>query len=149
MRIHFLRNAEKKKIIKDLDLIYGIRELPYLLLESGKDKVRAFSGSLSRVEILKVAKVTSIEGIGLYLLKRGEGFRLSFDATQILKPWINKSIVKLNDEQFKSWIAGEDIDIETRRGIVVISNGEDFFGCGKSNGSKIFNQIPKERRIKL
>ena len=45
-------------------------------------------------------------------------------------------------------MAGEDVEIESKKGLVVLKHNGDFIGCGKSNGEKVFNYVPKERRIK-
>jgi len=149
MEHKFIKTPEKRRIVEQLNEKFGISELPYLLIESGKEKIRAFSGSLSKDEILEIAKLTRIEGIGIYLLKKEhDELRLSFDATQILAKQITKNIVDINDEQLEKWIRGHDLDIKVPQGIVVVRHNGNFLGCGKSNGDKIFNYVPKERRIK-
>jgi len=45
MRINFLRSSDKKKLVAELDENFGIKKLPYLLLETGKGKIRGFSRS--------------------------------------------------------------------------------------------------------
>lgn len=148
MNIEFLKSTERKETLRRIENTYGIKDLRYLLVSVGREKIRGFSGHMSKEEIYEIAKLAPIEGIGLYLVKKGEGLRLSYDATQILKPLITKNIFKMNDEQFKHWIKGEDIETSCPRGILVMEHDGDFIGCGKSNGEKIFNQVPKERRIK-
>jgi len=148
MKIGFLHSGEKRETLRRMKNTYGIEDFPYLMLQIGKEKIRGFSGHLSKEEIHEIAKLAPIEGIGMYLAKKGEGLRLSFDATQILKPLIKKNIFQMNDEQFESWIKGEDIEVSADKGILVMEHDGDLIGCGKSNGERIFNQIPKERRIK-
>jgi len=150
MNIHFIKSNEKKELLNQLNNVFGISDLPYLLIESGKEKIRAFSGSLSKEEILELAKIAKIEVIGLYLIRqeREEDLRLSFDATHILKDQIKKRIVNLNEEQFNLWIRGNDLDMPTEKGPAIIKYDLDFLGCGKSNGLKIFNYVPKDRRLK-
>lgn len=148
MKIDFLRGKEKKEVLRRIKDTYGIEDFRYLMFQIGKEKIRGFSGSLSKEEIYDVAKLAPIEGIGMYLMKKGEGLRLSYDATQILKPLIKKNVFKMNEEQFNQWIKGEDIITDSDRGILVMEYSGDYIGCGKSNGEKIFNQTPKERRIK-
>ncbi|MBX4196251.1 hypothetical protein KW805_01545 [Candidatus Pacearchaeota archaeon] len=150
MNVRFLASKEKKEIIEQLDEQFGISELPYLLIETGKEKIRGFSGTMSKDEIMELGRLARIEIIGLYAIKRelqGE-MRLSFDATQILKDKITRNIVKINDEQLHEWIRGRDLLIKGEKGLVVIQHNQDFIGCGASNGEKIFNYIPKERRIR-
>ncbi|MBX4212227.1 hypothetical protein KW787_02095 [Candidatus Pacearchaeota archaeon] len=100
MNVNFIKSPEKKKIIEQLNEEFGISELNYLLIETGKEKIRGFSGTMSKDEIMELAKMARIEIIGLYMIKKelNNELRLSFDATQILKKQINKNIVKINDE---------------------------------------------------
>lgn len=148
MNIHFIKSSEKKEIIEELKENFGIEELPFLLIESGKEKIRGFSGSLSKEEISELGQIAYIEGIGIYLLKREEALRLSFDATQILASQMTKNIIDITDEQLALWIHGQDIETAAPRGTVIIRHGSDFLGCGKSTGGHIVNHVPKERRLK-
>jgi NOL1/NOP2/fmu family ribosome biogenesis protein len=148
MKIRFIKSGEKKEIINELNEIYGISSLPYLLIESGKEKIRAFSGHLSKEEIVSVSDLAGIEGIGLYLTKKYDGLRLSFDAAHVLKGKITKGIFHISHDQYKSWMRGEDLDIPAPKGMLVMEHDGIFFGCGKSNGEKIFNHVPKERRVR-
>jgi NOL1/NOP2/fmu family ribosome biogenesis protein len=145
----FVKSAEKKQILKELNETFGIEELPYLFIESGKEKIRAFSGSLSKEEILGIARLTRVEGVGIYFLKKEiTGIRMSFEAVQLLKNQITKNILDLTDEQANSWIKGNDLAVKTPTGVYVMRNNGLLLGCGKSNGEVIFNYVPKERRLK-
>ena len=152
MNISFIKSPQKKEIVEKLNSIYGIKELPYLLIESGKEKIRAFSGSLSKEEITKITEIARVEIVGWYFMRQeGENdLRLSFDVPLILKSQISKSIVEINEEQFHSWIRGNDIDFksEISKGNVILSYNGDLVGCGKSNGLKVFNYVPKDRRLR-
>lgn len=148
MNIHFIKSNTKRKIVSELKEQFGIESLPYLLIESGKEKIRGFSGSLSKEEINELTRLANVELIGLYIIKKEHDLRLSLDATNILKNQITKNILELNDEQFKKWIRGKDIDMKTPNGTYVILYDGNFIGCGKSNGKTLFNYIPKNRRIK-
>ena len=74
--------------------------------------------------------------------------RLSLDAAHLLKDEITKNIIEINSQQLNDWIRGKDLDIQAQKGVVIIKNNKDFIGCGISNGLKIFNYIPKERRLR-
>jgi hypothetical protein len=152
MRINFIKTPQKRDIIKKLNETFGISDLPYLLIESGKEKIRAFSGSLSKDEISKIAEIAHVEVVGWYILRQeGENdLRLSFDAPLILKSQISKNIVELTDEQFHAWIRGNDVEFseEIVKGNVVLKYKDDFVGCSKSNGLKAFNYVPKDRRLR-
>lgn len=145
----FVKSAEKKKMLAELKGQFGITELPYLFIESGKEKIRAFSGSLSKEEIIEIGSMANVEGIGLYLLKKEEtGLRLSFEALMLLSRQITKNILDIDDKQLAFWIRGSDIDTNAPAGVYAIRHNGDFIGCGKSNGSRLFNYVPKERRLK-
>ena len=145
----FVKSSEKKKIMQELNQKFGISKLHYLLIESGKEKIRAFSGSLSKEEIIKIGTMANVEGVGIYLLKKEEtGLRLSFEALMLLKEQIKNNVLEIDESQLNLWIRGKDLEINAPAGIYAIKNGDDFFGCGKSNGKILFNHVPKERRLK-
>lgn len=150
MNIHFIKTPEKRRIVEQLKEQFGVENLPYLLIESGKEKIRAFSGSLSKEEITEISNLVRVELVGLYLIKKEHDLRLSLDATTILKSQITKNILELDDEQFQKWIRGKDLELSSPKEheTYVIKYKSDFVGCGKSNGKIIFNYVPKDRRIK-
>jgi len=189
MNLHFLKSKEKKRLLAELEEQFGISKLPYLLLETGKQKIRGFSGTMTKEEIKELSTIANVEIVGAYLMKRERSLRLSLDATRILKSQIKKNIVEIDDEQLEDWLRGKNIDLklsgsvqdsrensnqsENRvgsdnktqdskgkglkveddnfsglRGVVVVKHGDDFIGCGISNGEKIINHVPKERRIR-
>ncbi len=148
MNIHFIKSSEKKEIVEELSESFGITELPFLLIESGKEKIRGFTGSLSKDEILQLGQIAYIEGIGLYLIRKEESLRLGFDATQLLSGQITKNIIDIDEKQAHEWLKGQDIEIQAPRGTVVVRCGKDFLGCGKSTSERIINHVPKERRLK-
>ena len=149
MRI--LSSSDKKKIIEKLKSQYGIEKMHYLFLQFGKEKIRIYSGNLSREELSKLDRELRVENIGLYLgkLQHGE-LRLTLDVLQILQPQITKNILKINKQQAQSWLQGKDItlDSEIPREFFVLNYNDNLIGCGKSVGNIIKNYMPKERRIK-
>lgn len=151
MAISFIKSNHKREIIKDLSKQFGISELPYLLIQAGKEKIKAFSGSLSKDEIAKISGAVRVEFIGIYLIKKETDYRLSFDASQILSSQLTKNIIDIDKEQYALWIRGYDLELKNPseiRGTVLIRFNKDFFGCGKCSGNKIYNYVPKERRLK-
>ena len=144
-----IRANEKKKILQQLNEQFGITKLPYLLLRFGKEKIRAFSGSLSSEELNTLDKSIRIENTGVYLLKeQKDGLRLSLDALSLLQGQITKNILQLTDKQAADWFKGHDLIIEKDRNFKILENKGEFIGCGKSTGEKITNFVPKERRVK-
>lgn len=148
MNIHFIKSPEKKKIVEQLNEQFGIEELPYLLVESGKEKIRAFSGTMSKEEIEELSTIATIESIGLYLIRVEHDMRLSFDGAQILNKQIKKNVVEITDIDYEEWIRGYDLPIQVPSGTYLIKYNDDFLGCAKSNGEKLINHVPKERRLK-
>lgn len=148
MNVKFLSSSEKRDIVKQLNEQYGISELPYLLILTGKERIRGYSGSLSIDEMKRIADKVNIEIIGIYLLRiEKDGLRLSHDAISLLRDRITKNIIEINDEQAQQWMRGNDLPIQTGNGYVVLKHNGNLIGCGKSTGDRITNFTPKERRI--
>ena len=149
MTFRFINSSEKKKILEEIKNLYGISELNYLLMEAGKKRIRAFSGSLTKEEISELNKFARIENTGMYLASQKDAeIRLNFDAVSLFREQITKNIIEINDEQFQKWIRGQDLELATQRGTIIIKYKDDLIGIGKSNGERIFNYIPKERKLK-
>ncbi|MEK6935308.1 MAG: hypothetical protein AABW67_00815 [Nanoarchaeota archaeon] len=144
-----LFSPQKKKIIAQLKEQYGIKELPYLILQFGQDKLRLFSGNLSVKELSTLDTNLRIENAGLYFAKiETDGIRLTLDGIQILKEQITKNILELTDKQAEDWMKGNDLDIKSDKAYKILKNDNEFIGCGKSTGERIANFMPKERKIK-
>ncbi len=144
-----LTHQEKKKISERLNKQYGIANIPFELIRFGEEKMRIFSGSLSKEQLIILDKVLRIENIGLYFAKQEiGGIRLTFDGIQIFKNQITKNILELNQEQANDWLKGNEIQIKAESGFKTLKYKDEFIGCGKSTGEKIANYMPKERRVK-
>ena len=149
MKSKFLKSAEKKKIIEEMESIYGINKIPHLLLETGKRKIRGFSGNLTKEEIIELSQSARIEIIGMYLISQKDAEpRLNFDAVPLFKNQITKNILEIDKEQLEKWIRGHDLEVKTKRGTTILKYENDLVGVGKSNTEKIFNYVPKERKLK-
>jgi len=142
-------SSEKKEVIEKLENQFGIKNLNYLFLRFGKDKIRIYSGNFSRDEIKILDKSIRIENAGLYFARvQSDGIRLTIDGVQLIKEQITKNVLEINDDEAEKWLKGNDLTIKTDRAFKVIKNKSEFLGCGKSTGDKITNFVPKERRIK-
>jgi len=155
MKIQILDKTKKKKFIEGISYL-GVEKIPLLLMATGTERVRAFSGSLSNEEIMAFWRLFPIEGVGLYF---GKDFvdkrngkrevRLSLDALHILKEQIKSGVVVLDKEQENEWFLGKDVDGGfDEKGFVAVSDGKDFIGTGKvtEDGKRLMNFLPKERR---
>ena len=145
-----LTSTDKKRIITQLNKQFGITDLPYLIIQFGKEKLRLYTGNLSKEELYHLDNEIRIENIGLYFAKWEEenDIRLTIDGVQLLKNQITKNILELNDNQADQWLKGNDLDIKEERGWKILKHNNEFLGCGKSTGEKITNFMPKERRIR-
>ena len=144
-----LSSSRKKKIIQQLENQFGITSLPYLFLQFGKDKIRVYSGNLSKENLNNLDKNTRIENMGLYFARiQPDGIRLTIDGIQLVKDQITKNIMEINNNQAKDWFKGNDLDIKAESAFKILKNNNEFIGCGKSTGDRITNFVPKERRIK-
>jgi len=157
--LRFIFKNDKDKIIEKLGY-YGIKKLPYLLVESGKEKIRGYSGSLAKEELINIQKEIGIELIGLYLFHNYEdNMRLSFDAIYALKDQITQNIIEIDDKQAEEFIKGRDVLLTKKdeedfkqknelKGFKVIKNKGDLIGVGKLIEGRIANYMPKERRLR-
>jgi len=149
MSFKFVRSSEKKRIISDLNKNFGIKSLPLVLIETGREKIRAFSGSMNREEIKELSQIVNVEIVGLYLLKKESNYyRISLDGCQILKSQIEKNIFQIDENQFFEWIRARDLNVKISRGPKIVKFNSDFLGAGYSTEDKIINFVPKERSIR-
>lgn len=155
--LRFIYKGEKKKIMEKLEY-YEITELPYLLVLSGKEKIRGYSGRLSTNELFELNREVGIEVIGMYLFHEYyDGIRLSFDAAQALSSQVTKNILEIDDKQEVEFLKGRDIALSKEdkerfkdepRGFKIIKNKGDFIGTGNLTEDRIVNYMPKERRLR-
>jgi NOL1/NOP2/fmu family ribosome biogenesis protein len=77
-----------------------------------------------------------------------EELRLSIEGSQIIGKVAKRNVLELDDDLAKKWMSGEDFEIKTElNGFVIIKNRVDFLGCGRVAKGKLFNYVPKERRV--
>lgn len=161
MIIQILDSTKKKEFLSEVEYLGDIKT-NYLFVKTGKETVRAFSGSLHMDDILKIWRNVHIEGIGLYVGKQfvdkhgRKETRLSLDALHLFKDQIKKNIVELNEEQVESWFRGNNIQLndEQRKKynfveFCAVKYGADFIGTGKlTEQGIVLSFLPKERRVK-
>jgi len=150
MNMRFLKSSEKKKLLKELEEQFGFTRIDLLLVETGKKKIRGFSGNMTREEIRELSGIANVEIVGMYLMKKEGQIRLSLDATGVLSEGIRKSVLEISDEELERWMNGLNLEIVVDKGIYVVKHKitGDFVGRGISDGKKVINYVPKERRIR-
>ncbi len=170
MKIDVLSRGKKKKFIDGLSDL-GVKKIPQMLVRSGKEKIRAFSGDLDKAAIMDIWHMLPIEGIGLYvgkdMLNRNgvREVRLALDGMHVWKEQLTERILELDKDasgrhdpagpQEKDWFLGKNVELskgqgKVGEGFVSVKSGEDFVGVGKvgANGDVLFGFLPKERRRK-
>ena len=148
MSFHFINSPQKKKIVEKLNDQFGITSIPHLLLQTGKEKIRAFSGHMSKDELMELTRLARVEIIGLYVLREEHDMRLSLDGALLYKDQITKNKFELTKEQMEAWMRGEELLIKHQPGTYIMTYQGKILGCGRSTGDKIANYIPKDRRVR-
>ncbi|MCR4284646.1 MAG: tRNA pseudouridine(55) synthase TruB [archaeon] len=160
MKIFPLDKAKKKKFLAGI-LDLGMKKIPQLLIKTGKESIRAYSGNLSTEEVWDIWRLLPIEGIGLYIGKEMinqhgvREIRLSLDGLHTWKDQITERIITLTEEQEENWFKGKNIELDSNEGLtgfvaVQSADKKDFIGTGKisNDGKTLFSFLPKERRRK-
>ncbi|MHA1237909.1 MAG: methyltransferase RsmF C-terminal domain-like protein [Candidatus Odinarchaeia archaeon] len=99
-------------------------------------------------EALDFTSVIRPNVLGLYFGRLDEdGIRLSIEGSQLVGPHATKNVLEIDEKTAREWMAGKSISLKYPKGYVIIKYREDFLGCGKSDGVKILNMVPKERRV--
>ena len=150
----FLVKKKLNEILSKLDEQFGIKKIPGILLQKGKERIFLFNGEISEGEIKKINRITNVERVGIYIGKifepTGE-VRLSIEGAQIFRDQIQKNIFILDKkEDYEKWMNGQELNIRTElRGMIVIKYNNELLGCGKASEEKIGNFIPKNRQLKI
>jgi|APSaa5957512576_1039674.scaffolds.fasta_scaffold44524_2 NOL1/NOP2/fmu family ribosome biogenesis protein len=163
MKIDPLNKSKKKNFLEELAFLGKLRTSA-LFIKTGKERVRAYTGSLSIEEIWDFWRIFPVEGIGLYLGKEMinksgvREVRLSTDGLHLFKDQIQSNILVLNPELEEKWFLGEDLELsegmatDIVKGFVAVKSESsgDLIGVGKLNFDKnaLQNFLPKERRRK-
>lgn len=131
-------NTKNKKIVSQLlEEQFGTK-IALEFKEMGKKRIYAFKRCGLDIK-------TYHYGVYFGKLERN-GLRLSIEGSQLIGPSARKGVFEIDKSKAIQWMSGEDIEGEVK-GYVIIKWGNYFLGCGKGNGEKIRNFIPKERRI--
>jgi NOL1/NOP2/fmu family ribosome biogenesis protein len=143
-------NVDKREILEKLKK-YGITEIPFLLIKSGAEKIRAFSGDINKEQIEKIRNAVYVETIGIYFAKiDGEDIRLSLDALHLLKSQLKHNIIELDDKQTEEYLQGKEPSLKEDKEKIyyILKHKEDILGMAKIVNKQIKNYLPKERRRK-
>lgn len=140
-----MNSKEVNKVLKQLKEQFDI-DFPkdYYFFKNNKGRVFLISKRLKDINLDKVR----VNELGLYFATiEKDGVRLSIEGSQLLKD-AKKNVIELTEEQFLEWLKGFDIDVEDERnGFMIVKHKNYFCGSGKLKENKLFNFVPKSRRI--
>jgi NOL1/NOP2/fmu family ribosome biogenesis protein len=138
---------EVKKLHELLKSQFGFDgQLEYAFLINNQNRIYVVNKEVAQINM----KSLRINSVGLYFGElRDNKLRLSIEGSQIIGPSAKNNVLTLNEKQAKDWLKGFDLDIEAKdQEFFILKHGDDFLGCGKSAKSRIFNFVPKNRRVK-
>ncbi len=141
-----LNSRDVKKIYEQLEQQYGFKEkLPYAFLKSNKDKLYIVHRDIDHID----SEDLKIDTLGLYFAtQHPTELRLSMEGSQFLGAHATKNVLELTKEQTKAWFRGEDLSISPDLiGFQIVRHDLDYLGCGKASHGKLYNYLPKTRRI--
>ena len=145
-----LSKKEVGEISKIISENYGAEEIlkNYIVIVSGKkNKIWITNRTAAEIE-LKNVKVNSI---GLYFGRIDKGkLRLSIEGAQMVAKSAKKNIAEIQKDAVWDFIRGFDVETETENlenTYVIVKCGEDILGIAKHENGKLFNVLPKARKL--
>lgn len=127
------------EILEALKEQFGVERLDFRLKLMGKNRIYAY-----RECSLDVEEYHS----GVYFGRvEKDGIRLSIEGCYLLSDQLRKNVVDVSYEEMLRWLRGEDLE-RNEEGYVVLRWGSYYLGCGKGNGKRIRNFVPKDRRLR-
>lgn len=147
--ITFLSSGEKKKLLNEIEERFGWKVKDCMFLQAGRERVRAFTGTLSREELSLLNEFARVEFAGAYFVRQEPfGLRLAFDMTQLYADEFSKNVIELTEEEFSQWMRGASLVRNVEDGFYVVKYGSDFLGSTYVKHGKLYNYVPKERFLK-
>ncbi len=139
-----LMNSKEKKELKSMMMEEFGSAINGVLYLGSKGKV--FLGT--KWSMLIDLKSVNAEGVGVYIGRiNPDGFRPTIEGVQLLRP--AKNVFELSKEQVWDWLRGYPVTLDTKyEGYCALSYNGELLGPGKISRGKLWNYVPKERRIK-
>jgi len=144
-----LKILNKKQVKEILAIIKNqwdcTHNLDYIFLLNEKNKLYIVNKDINKIDLSKLR----INSLGLYFgeLKNNQ-LRLSIEGSQLIGKFAKNNVIKLNDKEARLWLKGYDIEKKAKsEGFVILKHNTDYLGTGRYKDNKIFNFVPKTRRI--
>ncbi len=120
----------------------GCVKQDFVWLKSDKSKLYLVDKDVFDIDFSRLR----VNSLGLYFGEIKSELRLSIEGSQLVNA--KKNVLEVDEKGLKKWLKGEDIDCSDElSGFVIVKHKEDCFGCGKYKEGRIFNYVPKVRRI--
>ncbi|HII15721.1 MAG TPA: hypothetical protein HA362_05405 [Nanoarchaeota archaeon] len=140
-----LNTREVKDILEELKEHFGMEaDIKDAFIEGGDGKIYIISRKLGEIDQSKLR----INNLGLYFCKREKGgLRPTIEGSQLINP--TKNVFEMDEKQRDEWMEGKDLETGERdlHSFVIIKYKNDFYGSGTYKDGRIWNMVPKERRI--
>ena len=147
-QIEILNSRDRKKLLKTLKQLFGVKSLPEELVYFTRRRREEVYVVRKEVFILEPEQRRSIH-MGLHFgTKTEKGFILTMDGAQLLKEQISKQIYEVTDEQRDEWLQGKNLNARCDGKQVIIRKGQDTLGAGICKKEIIVNTLAKNRRLK-
>ncbi len=150
-KLQILNTRELKEIKKALTKQFNFKgKLPYVFLISPRNRLYIINKDLSRIDLNKLG--TKIDSLGLYFGEyKNTTIRLSMEGSILIAKHSSKNILELTDPEIKKWLKGEDLfkDLGKKSKFIILKHKKDILGCGRYKQERIFNYVPKERRMRV
>lgn len=119
--------------------------LDYVFLMNKKNRIFIVNKDINRIDLSKLR----INSLGLYFGElRNNEIRLTIEGAQLVGKHAQKNIIELADKEARLWLKGYDIEKKSKAtGFVILKHNNDYLGTGRYKDNKIFNFVPKTRRI--
>ena len=145
--LKILNKKEIKEILTILKKQWGCGLLAnYVFLMNEKKRIYIVNKDINRIDLSKLR----INSLGLYFGEyRNNEIRLTIEGAQLIGKNAKKNVIELNDKEARLWLKGHDIEKKVKaKGFVILKHNTDYLGTGRYKDNKIFNFVPKTRRIK-
>lgn len=142
MDLKVLNSRERKKFWQQLNEQFDCEAEDKAVL-SNKEKIYLVNNDIHEIPEIKLYYV------GLYFCKiMKEGLRPTIEGSQLIAKTAKKNILELNNKQINQWVKGEDMEgFDVPDGFYLVKNKEDIYGCCKIKEGRLFNYVPKGRRL--
>ena len=152
LNVDLVNSKELKIMLSRLSSQFGIENTKFLnkflFLKNHKKKIFITTKSEKDNKL----RIKRAEKAGIYFgtINKDESIRLSLEGSQIIGKVATKNIMDLEHPQAENWLKGYDFDIpKVEDGYYLLRYKGDFLGCGLIRINKLYNFLPKTRRLKV